>query len=136
MLLQGHQVRILTYLYLKKSFFSRFVLSIKSLNEKVILSKFLVVYIYICCKDILCLEFALWIESVYTVNPFTHNDTYAIKVHKTSKFLEILDFFFIFMIAPKMLIFYHYVHRVSLTLKITPEHSIFNKISIPKTLKF
>ena len=33
-LLQGHQVRILTYLYKKKSFFSRFVLSIKSLNEK------------------------------------------------------------------------------------------------------
>ena len=59
--------------------------------------------------------------------------THAIKVHKTSKFLEILDFF-IFMIAPKMLIFY--VLRVSLTLKITPEHSIFNKISIPKTLKF
>ena len=63
------------------------------------------------------------------------NITHAIKVHKTSKFLEILDFF-IFMIAPKMLIFYHYVLRVSLTLKITPEHSIFNKISIPKTLKF
>ena len=59
--------------------------------------------------------------------------SHAIKVHKTSKFLEILDFF-IFMIAPK--IFYHYVLRVSLTLKITPEHSIFNKISIPKTLKF
>ena len=39
-LLQGHQVRKLTYLYKKKSFFSRFVLSIKSLNEKVILSKF------------------------------------------------------------------------------------------------
>ena len=39
-LLQGHQVRILTYLYKKKSFFSRFVLSVKSLNEKVILSKF------------------------------------------------------------------------------------------------
>ena len=39
-LLQGHQVQILTYLYKKKSFFSRFVLSIKSLNEKVILSKF------------------------------------------------------------------------------------------------
>ena len=58
--------------------------------------------------------------------------THAIKVHKTSKFLEILEFF-IFMIAP---IFYHYVLRVSLTLKITPEHSIFNKISIPKTLKF
>ena len=38
-LLQGHQVRILTYLYKKKKF-SRFVLSIKSLNEKVILSKF------------------------------------------------------------------------------------------------
>ena len=37
---QGHQVRILTYLYKKKSFYSRFVLSIKSLNEKVILSKF------------------------------------------------------------------------------------------------
>ena len=65
-----------------------------------------------------------------------HGDiTHAIKVHKTSKFLEILDFF-IFMIAPKMLIFYHNVLRVSLTLKITPEHSIFNKISIPKTLKF
>ena len=45
-LLQGHQVRILTYLYKKKSFLSRFVLSIKSLNEKVILSKFLVVYMY------------------------------------------------------------------------------------------
>ena len=44
-LLQGHQVRILTYLYKKKSFFSRFVLSIKSLNENVILSKFLVVYL-------------------------------------------------------------------------------------------
>ena len=39
-LLQGHQVRILTYLYTKKPFFSRFVLSIKSLNEKVILSTF------------------------------------------------------------------------------------------------
>ena len=39
-LLQGHQVGILTYLYKKKSFLSRFVLSIKSLNEKVILSKF------------------------------------------------------------------------------------------------
>ena len=40
-LLQGHQVRILTYLYKKKkSFFSPFVLSIKSLNKKVILSKF------------------------------------------------------------------------------------------------
>ena len=39
------------------------------------------------------------------------------------------------MIATKMLIFYHCV-RVSLTLKKTPEHSIFNKISIPKTLKF
>ena len=26
--------------------------------------------------------------------------------------------------------------RVSLTLKLTPEHSVFNKISIPKTLKF
>ena len=39
-LLQGHQVRILPYLYKKKSFLSRFVLSIKSLNEKVILSKF------------------------------------------------------------------------------------------------
>ena len=35
-----------------------------------------------------------------------------------------------------MLNFYHYVLRVSLTLKITPEHSIFNKMSIPKTLKF
>ena len=58
---------------------------------------------------------------------------HAIKVHKTSKFLKILDFF-IFIIAPKMLIFYHYVLRVSLTLKITPEHSIFNKISVPKTL--
>ena len=45
-LLQGHQVRIVTYLYKKKSFFSRFVLSIKSLNEKVILSKFLVVYFH------------------------------------------------------------------------------------------
>ena len=33
-----------------------------------------------------------------------------------------------------MLIFYHYVLRVSLTLKMTPEHSIFNKISIPKGL--
>ena len=44
-LLQGHQVRILTYLYKKKSFLSRFVLSIKSLNEKVILSKFCVVYL-------------------------------------------------------------------------------------------
>ena len=45
-LLQGHQVRILTYRYKKKNlFFSRFVLSIKSLNEKVILSKFWVVYI-------------------------------------------------------------------------------------------
>ena len=33
-LLQGLQVRILTYLYEKKSFFSRFVLSIKSLNDK------------------------------------------------------------------------------------------------------
>ena len=65
-----------------------------------------------------------------------HGDiTHAIKVHKTSKFLEILDFF-IFMIAPKMLIFYHYVLLVSLTLKITPEHSIFNEISTPKTLKF
>ena len=63
-----------------------------------------------------------------------HHTRY-IKVHKTSKFLEILDFF-IFMIAPKILIFYHYVLRGSLTLKITPEHSIFNKISIPKTLKF
>ena len=31
---------------------------------------------------------------------------------------------------------YHYVLRVSRTLKITPEHLIFNKISIPKTLKF
>ena len=31
---------------------------------------------------------------------------------------------------------YLYVLRVSLTLKITPEHSVFNKISIPKTLKF
>ena len=61
--------------------------------------------------------------------------THAIKVHKTSKFLEILDFF-IFMIAPKMLIFYHYVLCVSLTLKITPDHSIFNRTSIPKTLKF
>ena len=39
-LLQGHQVRILTYPYKKKYFFSRFVLSIKSLHEKVILSKF------------------------------------------------------------------------------------------------
>ena len=41
-LLQGHQVGILTYLYekKKKSFLSRLVLSIKSLNEKVILSKF------------------------------------------------------------------------------------------------
>ena len=39
-LLQGHQVRILTYLYNKNLFMSRFVLSIKSLNEKVILSKF------------------------------------------------------------------------------------------------
>ena len=48
---------------------------------------------------------------------------------------HILDFF-IFMIAPKILIFHHYVLRVSLTLKITPEHSIFNKIPIPKTLKF
>ena len=44
-LLQGHQVRILTYLYKKKSFFNRFVLSIKSLNEKVILSKFREVYV-------------------------------------------------------------------------------------------
>ena len=34
-LLQGHQVRILTYLYKKKLFFlSRFVLSIKSLNKQ------------------------------------------------------------------------------------------------------
>ena len=33
-------------------------------------------------------------------------------------------------------LFYHYVLRVSLTLKITLEHSIFNKISVPKTLKF
>ena len=41
-LLQGHQVRILTYLYKKKinSFLSRSVFSIKSLNENVILSKF------------------------------------------------------------------------------------------------
>ena len=44
-LLQGHQVQIINYLCKKKSFFSRFVLSIKSLNEKVILSKFSVVYI-------------------------------------------------------------------------------------------
>ena len=73
------------------------------------------------------------------LNPIEHAwdmlQTAVSSVHKTSKFLEILDFF-IFMIAPKMLIFYHYVLRVSLTLKITPEHSIFNKISIPKTLKF
>ena len=39
-LLQGHQIRILTHLYKKKSFFSGFVLSIKSLNEKVNRSKF------------------------------------------------------------------------------------------------
>ena len=37
-LLQGHQVQILTYLY-KKNLFS-VDLSIESLNEKVILSKF------------------------------------------------------------------------------------------------
>ena len=40
------------------------------------------------------------------------------------------------LLLPKMLIFYHYVLSVSLTLKITPEHSIFYKISIPKTLIF
>ena len=33
-LLQGPEVRILTYLYKKKSFLSRFVLSIKSFNEQ------------------------------------------------------------------------------------------------------
>ena len=48
-LLQGHQVRILTYFYKIKSFLSWFVLSIKSLNEKVILSKSWVVHIEDTC---------------------------------------------------------------------------------------
>ena len=39
-LLQGHQVRILTYLSKKNLFSVDVILSIKSLNEKVILSKF------------------------------------------------------------------------------------------------